>query len=293
MWCATASATTAGPSAGSSPAPGPELETTLARLAERAALHRSLLYKLQCNETITRMIHRSVESGAGFGFQPRMTAELQFGVVVGRDKEGRLREERVELDGKGRVRMTRKGEPRLAELRGGLAPLARAFPHAQVAWFTADYQKELAFRLLKLGKEETSYRLGCAMKKDLLLEFLDAEPPRRSVTGTGGKPRCDARPSGQMCLDPSTGEIRAIAFYGLYPEGEACLWDLKLPFAVIEQDLVERSTGARFPSRVRTVLPLDWRDTAVFVQTYDSCRFAEVEVTVELSSPSPATRPPE
>jgi len=81
-----------------------------------------------------------------------------------------------------------------------------------------------------------------------------------------------------MCIDPGVGEITGLAFYGLLREEDECVWDRSAPFAMIEQGLVEARTGARFPSRVRTIYSVSSRDNAIYDQRYENCGFTSVEV---------------
>jgi hypothetical protein len=87
-----------------------------------------------------------------------------------------------------------------------------------------------------------------------------------------------------MCLG-ADGEISELHFYGLVVTEQGCEWDRSTAFATIEQDVVERTTGLRFPSRVRTSYALDWRDTAIFVQTFEDCVFTNVRVSDEIEAP--------
>ena len=256
------------------------LEQALARLAARAQLHRTFLYRIQCDEAITRVVNRSRNSAATFGLQPGQMREQRNGILVVKQGTGAPAEKRLRLDGEGHVRMTKKGKPVEARLPPEFDPVARAFPHAQVAWFTAADQQRLAFRLLEGGPSEAGeFRIVCPESDDLAIQFLDRQAPRRE--GPRSAPRCAARASGQMCLEPN-GEVRRVQFFGTYFDGEACRWDKSAPFATIEQDVVEKTEGLRFPSRVTTVVPLDWRDTAIFVQTYENCVFADVRVETDL-----------
>lgn len=265
-----------------------ELEPALARLAERADRQQGMLYRIQCVEKLSRMVHRRRESAASFGYQPDQTLEARYGILIVRDESGAPREMRLKLKRGDRVRLDREGRPVEVTLPAEFAPLARAFPHAQVILFTAENQEYLDFRILPRGKSEPGrYRIDCADRDDLAVEFLAREAPR--IYGPPSEPKCWGRASGQMCLSPDSGEVSAIVYYRVGPTEHGCAWDVENPFASIEQDVVEKSTGMRFPSRVETVYPLDWRDTAVFVQRFESCVFADVRVR-ESIGPSRADR---
>lgn len=256
------------------------LERALQRLAQQAQTHNSLLYRIQCDENASRVVHRSLESAAGFGFQPDQMLEQHNGILVVQDGSGAPQEKRVRLDREGHVRLTKKGQPVEAQLPAEFEPVAGAFPHAQVAWFSAENQPKLKIGLLEDGAPaEGRFRIECLDPHDLALEFLDRDVPLRS--GPKSEPRCTSRASGQMCLGDD-GEIRRLQFYGTYFDGEVCRWDRSTPFATIEQQLVETTTGLRFPSRVTTMLSLSWRDTAIFIQRYENCVFADIHVKASL-----------
>jgi hypothetical protein len=167
--------------------------------------------------------------------------------------------------------LSRSGVPVEAKLPWQFGPVLKAVPHAQAATFTARGQAELAFRLLKnAGRDGPTFKIQCP-GDDVAIEFLDRHPLRFL-------PVCSAQASGQMCVDPRDGEISALVFYGLNREPDRCVWDRKAPFAMVEQGLIETQTGARFPSRVRTIFSISRLDNAVFEQRYEDCGFTHVEV---------------
>jgi hypothetical protein len=185
-------------------------------------------------------------------------------------------ERRVKLRKDGQVALDRRGLPVEIELSPEFAPIAQAIPHAQVAWFTAEEQELLRFHPAGASEDGAGrFRIECSGPDELGVEFLDRQPPRRE--GPASEPRCSARASGQMCLGPD-GEIGTIQFYAVYADGADCKWDRDVPFVSIEQNRVEKTTGLRFPTRVRTVFPLSWRDTAIFDQRYGDCVFTHVRV---------------
>jgi hypothetical protein len=261
----------------------PELSVVLERLAARAEIHKNLLYQLHCVEEIGRAVHRSRESAAGFGSLPDQLLSLRHGLVIVRGESGMPREIRVKLDREGEVRLNKKGEPREIKLPPAMDPVAQALPHAQVASFTADEQARLLFTRLDPGGGDAKFSIACPDERYWIVEFLDRNEPVR--VGPRSEPTCHAHASGQLCLDPENGEIAALEYYGLFFNGERCRWDFKSAFAKIRQDLVEESSGLRFPSEVETRLPISWRDTTVFKQRFTDCVFSDVHVHSSLDDP--------
>lgn len=270
--------------------PTPSLEAVLARLANRAALYESLLYRMECLEDISLHVHRRADSRGKEALAPRAAMNVRDWVLVERTETGQPRELRFKVGSGGSVELDRKGQPIEVRLPSEFGPLAKAFPHAQVAWFTKEKQKGLRFRLLRAGSEDApAYLIECPEPGLVAVEFLDPVRPRRIRT-LGYDARCEARASGQMCLDPDTGEIRALEFYGTAADGFDCKWELAFPFASIELEVEERGTGLHFPSRVETLVPRG-RDTAVFVQRFVDCGFADVHATETSLSFTPPPKP--
>ena len=223
------------------------------------------------------MVHRTKESAASFGFLPHETMNLKHGILIMRDENGIPLETRLKLDRKGRIKLSKKGIPKEVELPPQFQPIAEAYPHSQMAWFTTHHQKNLKFQLLsEEDKKESQFLIQCANPDELAIEFFDREPPVMHRPLPEGY--CTARASGQLCLNPKSGEVSQINFYRLQPTEKGCLWDLSHPFAVIEQNVIEEKTGARFPSKVETMVPLDWRDIAIFTQQFVDCVFTEIKV---------------
>lgn len=248
---------------------GNRARVLLSRLAARAALYESLLYKFECIEDISLRMYR--KSGpTGENLEERFGKNARNWILVERVGKGPPREVRLRMNRQGGVRLDEKGQPAEATLAIEFAPVAKAFPHAQVAWFTAEKQKGLAFRFLDEGtNRKGGHRIVCPGPRDAAMEFLDRDPPRWRWT------RCEGRASGQMCLDSETGEISALEFYGTKRGEGRCTWDLEHPFARIELEAREQTTGLRFPTQVETVVPYG-RDFAVFVQRYLDYGFTNV-----------------
>lgn len=268
----TAGAVPASDAAGAVPAPSPspELQRLLDLLADRAALHRALLYRFQCAEDLTRKVIRRPKFAFG-GDPPAATLHERCGIVVEQGEDGVARILREKLDAKGNVRLNRKGEPVAAELPQAFNPIVSAVPHAQASTFAAQDQAQLEFHLLKdLAQGGPVYRMKCP-QGHVAIEFLDRQPPR-------ALPACSAQASGQMCVDPRDGEISGLVFYGMDRVKSGCIWNREAPFALVEQGLIEKSTGARFPSRMKTIFSLGLRDNAVFEQRFENCGFTHVDV---------------
>ena len=253
------------------PEPVVDLAHLRALLAQRAELHRSLLYRFQCIENLTRRVQRR-PGYLGSGFIPEETVHLRYGIVVEKGEEGVAKVVRTKVDHEGRVKLDRHGRPVEADLPALFDPVEHAVPHAQAATFTSQNQADLVFHLLSdMEQDEPIYRIKCP-EGHVAIEFLDRKPPRFSST-------CHADSSGQMCVDPGSGEVSALVLYGLDREIDGCFWNRVAPFAMIEQGLIENKTGARFPSRVTTIYSVSSRDNAVFEQRYEDCGFTHVEVT--------------
>jgi hypothetical protein len=261
----------------------PKLGEALERLAARAETHKDLLYQLHCVEEIEHSVQRGRVSAAGAGYRPDRVTTLRHGLVIVRDDSGLPREMRVKLDRGGNVRLNKKGKPREINLPPVMAPVARATPHAQVSSFTEEEQAQLRFA--RLGRDTSAGRflIACPDDRYWRVEFLDRNEPVQ--VGPASEPDCHGRASGQMCLDPSSGEIAALEFYGLFHNGERCRWDVRRSFAAIRQELVEESSGFRFPSHVETMVPLSWRDTAVYKQRFTDCVFTDVRIRSSLDTP--------
>ena len=254
-----------------------ELERILALLAKRAELHNSLLYRFQCTEDLTRKLHRRPDSAYG-GEAPEEEIHDRCGIVVERRKDGVAHAVRQALDGNGKVKLNRKGEPVEAVLRPQFKPVVKAVPHAQAGIFTTRGQADLTFRILSgMSSGAGQYRIRCP-QGNVAVEFLDRKPPEPQVVCKG------SLASGQMCVDPAIGEISVLAYYGLVRQDDQCLWDRTGPFAMVEQGLVESKTGARFPSRVRTIYSVSSRDNAIFDQRYEDCGFTNVETSESYGS---------
>ena len=264
----------AGPTSSEYP---PELQRILHQLAERAALHRSMLYEFNCIEELTRLVYEAYPFG-GSGILPKRTIRDRYSLVVAHGERGAPAELRFKLDEQGQVQTNRKGVPVQARLDRFFRPIAKAVPHAQVSWFTADYQSQLRFAVADEEYEAVlGYRLRCSEESHVVVEFMDRDPPARR--GSGKSAQCSGRPSGRMCIDPETGEITGVEFYRLYLEGDQCRWDRRAPFAKVEQELVERESGLRFPSHVETYYPLRRQgETAIIVQEFRDCVFTKVRV---------------
>lgn len=253
-----------------------EQERLLALLARRAELHRSLLYRFQCTEDLTRKLQRRPKSAYGMN-GPEDEVHDRCGIVVEKRRDGVARTVRTELDNQGSVKVNRKGEPVEALLKAQFNPVAKAVPHAQAATFTEAGQADLEFHLMgEPDKDGPSYRIRCP-EGDVAIEFLDREPLKPAVV-------CKGQASGQMCVD-RVGEISVLAFYGLIRDEGRCLWDRAAPFALVEQGLIETRTGARFPSRVRTIFSVSSRDNALFDQRYENCGFTNVETQETYGEP--------
>ncbi len=261
----------------------PELKEILRQVAHRAELQEEMLYRLHCVEEVRRTVHRSRESAAGFGIQPEETIELRHGMVIVRDDDGAPTEMRVRLTKSGEVRLDRKGRPREVKLPHEFAAVAEAVPHAQVAKFGADDQRTLDFHRLGKTPGADRFRIDCLGERRQIIEFLDKASPR--VGGRRSAPTCDARASGQFCVDVASGEIVSVEFYGLFAADGKCQWDHSTPFAHIRQGLIEQNSGLRFPDQVETIVPLSWRDSARFVQRYTDCVFSGVHTSSSVSSP--------
>ena len=248
----------------------PELQQLLGLLAERAVLHRSLLYRFQCIEDLTRRVDRRPEF-SHYGFHPEELLHRRYGIVLEQGEDGVASATREELTQSGGVRLSRKGEPVEANLPRQFDPVVKAVTQAQAAIFTVQGQADLKFRLVKdLEDSWSDYRIKCPMDH-VAIEFLDREHPKPH-------PACSGQASGQMCVDPHNGEISALVFYALDRTVDGCVWNRQAPFAVVDQDLVETKTGARFPSRVKTLFSLDRHSNAVFEQRFEDCGFTHVEV---------------
>lgn len=65
-----------------------DVEQIVGRLAERAKLHQSLLYRLQCQERVSRAVYRDRTSAAGFGYRPGEMMELSHEILIVRDEIG-------------------------------------------------------------------------------------------------------------------------------------------------------------------------------------------------------------
>jgi len=183
----------------------------------------------------------------------------------------------VKLRRKGGVKLGRDGVPVEVTLPPELAPVALAFPHAQVVWFNEQGQEYMDFRVVDDDLAATrGHAIECSRDGDMPVEFLDREGGK--IYGPPSEPRCYAGVSGQMCLDPETGDVSRIQYYQIRPAEEGCAWDFEHPFATVEQGIVEERTGIRFPSRVTTFFAIDWRDTAVFEQIFRDCVFTNVRV---------------
>jgi len=266
---ATESPAPASPTAPASPPSG--LPRLLALLAQRADLHHSLLYRFQCTENLTRRVQRR-PGYVRSGFLPEETVHLQYGIVVEQGEEGVAKVIRAKVDHKGHVKLDKHGNPVEADMPALFDAVENAVPHAEAATFTSTNQAGLEFHLLSdLGDDEPIYRIKCP-EGHVAIEFMDRKPPRFSAA-------CHADSSGQICVDPGTGEISAFVFYGLDREVGGCFWNRTAPFALIEQGTIETRTGARFPSRMTTIYSINSRDNAVFEQRYEGCGFTNVEVS--------------
>lgn len=270
----------AAPAAEESGVPLPEL---LARLARRAALHESSLYRFQCIENILLRTYRKepTESDAA-RLQEQSTAAATQRILVEKGSTGAPSEVRLGMTKDDGVRLDASGRPVEITLPRTFRPVERAFPHAQAAAFSAEQQLKVQFAFVDASERASLHRIECPTSTDQALEFLDREPPRRKWLTAQGT-RCDARASGQMCLEPASGEITAIEFYGTKLAYRSCEWDFAHPFARIELAFTEPRTGIRFPTRVETVVPMG-RDVGVFSQHFRSYDFSEVR-TEQKSGP--------
>jgi hypothetical protein len=180
------------------------------------------------------------------------------------------------------VRLDEKGEAVPAVLPEGFEPIGQAFPHAMAASFDHASQRKLTFRRVEDG--EPGYVLTCPAAGEVRVEFLDARKPRRRAS-YGADARCQALASGQMCIEPATGEIHKLVFYAVVPEALACTWDREHPFSVVEQNVIEPGSGVRFPSSI--VTRGRWKkEAAVFRQTFGDCTFFDVRTEVDLKPTS-------
>ncbi|HEX5044498.1 MAG TPA: hypothetical protein VFV75_16465 [Candidatus Polarisedimenticolaceae bacterium] len=254
-----------------------DLNPLLERVAARARVHRALLYRFACTERID-LLFQPEDGGA-----PTLSRSLRNGIVVERNEEGKPREARVALAKDGTVRLDDEGEAVPAALPEGFGAIAQAFPHALAASFDRASQGNLTFRRVPDG--EPGYVLACPAAGEVRLEFLDARTPRRRAS-YGTDARCQALASGQMCVDPASGEIHQLVFYAVVPEALACTWDREHPFSVVEQNVIEPGSGVRFPSSI--VTRGRWKkEAAVFRQTFSDCTFFDVRTEVEVK-PTPA-----
>jgi len=253
-----------------------DVQPLLERIAGRATVHRDLLYRFACTERID-LLFQPKDGGP-----PTLSRSLRDGIVVERTAEGAPREARTALAKDGTVPLDAKGEPVPATLPDGFDPIRSAFPHALAASFDRASQANLTFRRVEDG--EPGYVLACPAAGEVRLEFLDAQTPRRRAS-YGADARCRARASGQMCVEPATGEIHKLIFYTVVPEAFACTWDREHPFSVVQQDVIEPGSGVRFPSSI--VTRGRWKkEAAVFRQTFDDCKFFDVRTEVELKATS-------
>jgi hypothetical protein len=248
------------------------LGTALDALEARADRADSLSYRLVCFEQVLRRVRRE-----GHGKDPIFVAgnatEMRRGVVVERGS-GEETSKRVRVNRKQEVRRGKGGAPIEAGVPERFRPIASRFPSAASREFGADAQKHLRFEVLAAGGDPGRYRIACPQPEQLAVEFVDAEPPRKTDGENG--PSCEARPSGQMCLEPESGEITRIVFYALEVAGETCGWDVENPPVRIWQDVVEKNSRLRFATRIETDHTLDARDTAIFVQRFKNCEFLDV-----------------
>jgi hypothetical protein len=252
-----------------------DLAALLEKIADRAAIHRDLLYRFACTERVD-LLFQPEDGGA-----PTLSRSLRHGIVVERDERGAPREARTALAKDGTVPLDAGQEPVVVALPAGFEPIASAFPHALAASFDRASQRNLTFRRLEDGTP--GYVLACPDPRETRLEFLDATPPRRRRS-YGADAHCQGRASGQLCVVPESGEIHKLVFYALAPESFECVWDREHPFSVVEQDVVEPSSGVRFPSSI--VTRGRWRnEAAVFRQTFTDCKFFDVRTDVQLTLP--------
>jgi hypothetical protein len=258
-----------------------DVRPLLAKIAERAAAHRALLYRFACTERVDLLFQ---PDGGG---PPTLSRSLRNGIVVERNAEGAPREARTALHRDGTVPLDADGKPVAVSLPDGFEPIEDAFPHALAATFDREAQRRLTFQ--PLPDAPSGYRLACPAGAPVRLEFLDRRAPRRRRT-YGADARCDGRASGQMCVDPGSGEIHKMVLYALAPEAFSCVWDKDHPFSVVEQEVVEPGSGVRFPSAIAT--RGRWgKEAAVFRQTFTECKFFDVRSEVELHLPPPASGP--
>jgi hypothetical protein len=252
-----------------------DLKPLLAKVAARARAHRALLYRFACTERVD-LLFQPDDGGA-----PTLSRSLRNGIVVERNAEGAPREARTALAKDGTVPLDAEGQPVAASLPDGFDAIRHAFPHALAASFDRATQRNLTFRRLPAGTSE--YAVDCPPDAPERLEFLDTAAPRRKRS-YGADARCHGRASGQMCLDPATGEIHKLVLYALAPKSLACFWDKEHPFSVVEQGVVEPGSGVRFPSSI--VTRGRWgKEAAVFRQTFAECKFFDVRSEVEIHLP--------
>lgn len=257
----------------------PPIGALLSLLARRAALYESVLYRFECVEDIRLERHRRDASGE---MKKRESMGVRQRILVEKGREGEPKEVRLAMDRDDGARLDKNGRPVEVRLPDEFAPVATAFPHAQVAWFTAAKQKGLRFEVVgESMRERRPHHIECRSPADIALEFLDAEPLRWRWASTLQGTKCDGRASGQMCLEAATGEITAVEFYGTTLVDHGCVWDFAHPFARIELEFTEAKTGLRFPTRVETVVPRG-RDVEVFTQRFLDYAFASVQVEERL-----------
>jgi hypothetical protein len=264
----------ASPSIGETDPPvAPELASALDALAARADTEASLQYRLVCFEQVLRRVRREQK-----GKDPVLVAgnatEMRRGIVVERGEDGELTETRVRVDRKQEVRLGKGGEPIEAGVPDRFEPIASWYPRAMAGIFGADDQSRLRFEVLSEVGDPDHYHIACEQRVEVAVEFVDPEPPRK--TDGEGEPACEALPSGQMCLDSETGEIKIIVFYGLELVDDVCVWDELIPAIRVRQEVVEKNSRLRFVSRVETEHRLDARETALFVQRFEKCEFTDV-----------------
>lgn len=257
---------------------GPDDPTLLRKIAERAATHRALLYRFACTERVD-LLFQPDDGGT-----PTLSRSLRDGIVVERNADGAPREARTALAKDGTVPLDARGEAVAAPLPDGFETIRDAFPHALAATFDRASQQNLTFH--RLGEGAGGYVLACPDPAQVRLEFLGVASPRRRRT-YGADARCEGRASGQMCVDPATGEIHKLVLYALAPKSLSCVWDKEHPFSVVEQDVVEPASGVRFPSSI--VTRGRWgKEAAIFRQTFTDCKFFDVRSEVEMRLPPPA-----
>ena len=253
-----------------------DLRPLLDRVAARAKVHRAMLYRFACTERIDLLFQP--EDGS----PPTLSRSLRDGIVVERNAEGAPREARTALAKDGTVPLDEAGQAIPAVLPEGFDAIRQAFPHALAASFDRASQAKLTFRRVEDG--EAGYVLACPGTGEVRVEFLDARKPRRRAS-YGADARCEALASGQMCVEPVTGEIHKVVFYLVIPQAFACTWDKEHPFSVVEQEVIEPGSGMRFPSSI--VTRGRWKkEAAVFRQSFSDCKFFDVRTEEELKLPS-------